>query len=123
MFMKIYIYIFAMHIRCSQWLVVFRVDVIFPAITIQACAPRKTKTRGTISPSTAQFCYIGSGIGWVIFSMEAREGRYTMIGVTCFPLNDRILILLGKNNTQKKKEAANMAEGINGIRAMGYISR
>ena len=61
----------------------FRVAAIFPATTSQACTPRKTKTRGTISPGTAQLCYIRSGIGWVIFSVEARERRYIMIGVTC----------------------------------------
>ena len=59
----------------------FRVDAIFPAIATQACTPRKTKTMGTISPGTVQFCYIRSGIGWVIFSVEVRGGRYTMIGV------------------------------------------
>ena len=41
----------------------------------------------------------------MIFSVKSREGRYTMIGVTRFPLNDRTLILPGKNNTQKKKKS------------------
>ena len=75
---------------------VFGVEAIFPATTSQACTPHKTKTRGTITPGTAQFCYIRSGTGWVIFCVEAREGRYTMIGATC-------TISFGKGTTRTKQ--------------------
>ena len=54
---------------------VFRDDVIFAPITSQTCTPRNTKTRGTISPGTVQFCYVRSGIGWVIFSIFCGSER------------------------------------------------
>ena len=38
---------------------------LYTYINRHAATPRKTETKDTIGLDTAQFCYIGSRIGWV----------------------------------------------------------
>ena len=50
---------------------VLHVDAVLPAITRDARTPRKTDTKDAMSLGTAQFCYVRSGIGWVLALLGA----------------------------------------------------
>ena len=80
----------------------FMFMLFFPAIASKACTLRNTKARGTISPGTEQFCYIRSEIGWVIFSVETREARYTMIEVIC-----TVYIYIYRGNSSQPHDTTN----------------